>query len=423
VRSTNLAYLCLMGLFAEPVFSQVNPSYQSGKAASMFYRFDMDFFYLTELKGFSSSRNNDPQKPSIIETPAEPSQSGTFGLGKSVIELDWFLPRGTGVEIVLRPDAVKYSGQMSEPVELDTRSGRVAEELPSIHFLDEYRLVFKKASVESHLGVERSILQDFSVAPNILGFGLRVLGPMKSFAMGLSLPQAFKIGDNASGRSQEFSFGADVLSGRDDRHDGRVGVVAEVGETPAKNEPYWGAALKLDGRVGYDLRFGVTAAGAEERASGGRRYLQWYQAGLRRDVVAEGNSKLLLAMEIRQLRETYDNPLTKISDVSLTSVGITSAFYWSESQAAFAGIWLATGDIHLDSTLSSSRTTRAMQFDFGWKWLIEDQIEFVTALSREWRRDGQDGGGTTGGFRHGSSNRSAQSRFALQLNYRIGGQM
>jgi hypothetical protein len=161
----------------------------------------------------------------------------------------------------------------------------------------------------------------------------------------------------------------------------------------------------------------------EERQSGTKARLEWYGLGVRRSLGGAAMPKVEVAMEARQLRESFKLEGTDISDVSLTSVGVTSRLFRKSDEAALLGFWVGTGDIHPDGVLSVSRPTKGFQAEAGWSWVVEDQLEFVTMVSREWRRDGLESGGTQGGFKNGTSGRSVQSRFAIQMRYNIGGQI
>lgn len=395
----------------------------SGKVPGVWYGFDLEMMYLGEFKGLSSSRAAAEMRLPLAEEDQGASGYRTFGLRRARFDFDWSLPRGSSLEIRLRPDSVNYSDRNRPQRELDTRSGKTVEPMPSVHLLDEYRLRLRRSGVDAYAGVKGDILEDYTVGPNLLGFGLRVLGPMKVFAAGISLPGVIKFYGDNGGSSDGLGFGLDFLSGRDDRHDGRAGDVSGVGESPGKAEPYWGAAIHLDSQFAELFKLGIAGAGIEERSDGGKKRLEWYQIGLKRNLHLGPVYKFLVGLEARQLREAYEVDLTEISDVSLTSFGLSSAFSFMQDQSVYLSLWSATGNIHLGEVYSTSQTTRALQVDLGWKWLLEEQLDLVAALSREWRRDGSIGGGTVGGFQGDLANRSTQSRVALQLNYKFGGQL
>ena len=87
------------------------------------------------------------------------------------------------------------------------------------------------------------------------------------------------------------------------------------------------------------------------------------------------------------------------------------------------GFWSGVGEIHPDGSVARSLAAKGVQAELGWRWNVEEQLELVAVGSREWRRDAHDAGGTIGGFPHGGGRRSAQSRIAIQLNYKLGGQI
>lgn len=395
-----------------------------GKQTAFLYDIDMDFMYLTEARGFSTPKSSiSAVNFSQAGLTASGSGTGTFGLKKAAFGFEWRLPRGVGFQASVRPDAAQDRdvGTTEPTRELDTRSGRVVEEMPSIHFLDEYRLIVKKQSVEARVGVESSTLESFRVTPDLLGFGLRVRGPEKSFSAGIYAPEVFYLGESKS--DDVVGFGLGVLSGRDERHDGRSGESTEIGESPAKRDPYWGASASLSANLAGQTRLALAAAMIEERQLGAKMRQEWYGLGVRRSLGGALLSKAIVAIEARQLRESFRMEGTEISDVRLMSFGVTSMLYRNSDEAALLGFWVGTGDIHPEGVLSTSRSAKGFQAEAGWRWLVEEQLEFVTMVSREWRRDGAEFGGTQGGFVYGSTNRSAQSRFAIQMLYKIGGQI
>ena len=396
----------------------------AGREVAFLYGVDFDFMYLTEAKGLPVNKGSgaaSTYKP--VQLSASGDGTATFGLKKAALDFEWRMPRGLAFQATVRPDAVQEgdSGGTELARELDTRSGRVVEEMPRVHFLDQYRLIIKKQAVEARIGVESSTLERFTVAPELLGFGLRVRGPEKSFSAGIYAPEVVFLGESKS--DNVIGFGLGVLSGRDERHDGRDGETAEVGESPSKRDPYWGACASLGANLAGGTRASLAVAMIEERQSGAKARQEWYALGLRRGLDGTLLPKVVVAMEARQLRESFRIDGTEISDVTLMSVGVTSMLYRNSEEAALLGFWVGTGDIHPEGVLSVSRPVKGYQAEAGWRWLVEEQLEFVTMVSREWRRDGLESGGTRGGFLNGSSSRSAQSRFAIQMRYNIGGQI
>ena len=390
------------------------------KQTACLYDVNLDFLYLAEAEGFSSGKAAVIPNEVNLAGAAEGGNVRTLGLNRAIFNFEWTLPRGVGVQIALRPDAIGGNGG---PVvrELDVRSGRVIEPMPSIHLLDEYRISIKKPSVEVYLGVEDSVLESIRVTPEVLGFGLWVRGPEKSMAVGFSAPKLVTIGNSQADDS--LGFGLSLLSGRDERHDARTAEPAHFGESPSKRDPYWGGAAKFGARVLSGSKVVVSAAMIEERQDGAVTRIQWYQAGVRRSVIGSSLAGLLVAMEVRQLRESFKQESTEISDVSLNSVGITSSVILDAENSVLLGFWSGVGEIHPDGSVARSLAAKGVQAELGWRWSIEEQLELVAVGSREWRRDAHDVGGTIGGFPHGDGRRSAQSRIAIQLNYKLGGQI
>ncbi len=391
-----------------------------GKANTLLYRFNLELLYLTDIRGFSS-KSPEATLDRFQDDGFSPyADTASIGLAGSEFDLSWYVPRGAGVEIALRSDALNAGAQSTE---LDSRSGQVVEAAPSVHFLDEYRIVIKRPSLESHLGVVNRTFEDYSAMPELLGFGLRVQGPRKFFALGFSTSDLFRLGSSTEGGQGAIGVGFDILSGRDDRHDARTGSSSESGESPAKREPYWGGAANMSLKYGDGFKVGFTASAVQERGETGMRQVEWYQLALRRTIESTLLPRLTLGMEGRQLKQTYDKAETKIANVHLTSIGFNSSVAMPGSEKLFIGVWFGTGAIHPKGVLSSAVTARGMQSVIGWSWMLEDQLELVTAASREWRRDGNVGGGSRGGFGEGSSGRSSQSRFALKIIYTIGDQI
>lgn len=416
------AILCLMFgvLFDRPAFAEIAKSDGNGRSPTFLYKFGLDLKYLSDIRGFSS-RSAALRLPDIDRSiNSRLASSGTLGLARSEIGLGWYMPRGAGVEIVLRPDALNHD---SNSVELDSRSGRFAEEAPSLHFLDEYRMVLRRPNLEAHVGVARETLEDFTGSSDLLGFGLRVQGPKKSFTAGFSTSDLFLVGSYGSNAQGAIGVGIDLLSGRDDRHDSRIGSSKEVGESPAKREPYWGGSANISLKYGDSFKLGLSVATVEERAEAGIRQIEWYQLALRQRMESSHFPRLIYGVESRHLRQNYDKSETKMADVMLTSFGLTSAIELADAEKFFLAVWMGTGVLHPESILSSSVPAKGLQTEIGWSWMLEDQLELTAAASREWRRDGNVGGGSRGGFGEGSSGRSSQSRFAVRVAYAIGDQI
>jgi hypothetical protein len=348
------------------------------------------------------------------------ADSGSLGLARSSIGLGWYFPRGAGVEVVLRPDGLNNGLAATE---LDTRSGSTVEEASSIHFFDEFRIIVKRPSLESHVGVVGQTLENYAVSPDVLGFGLRVQGPKKSFAAGFSSPDLFQVGTYGESSKVAIGVGIDILSGRDDRHDSKTGSHRDSGERPAKREPYWGGSASLNVKFGDRLKLGFTLASLQERAETGIRQLEWLQLALRQRIEVSSFPKLLVGLEGRHLKQNYDKTETKVADVKLTSVGLTSAVDMPADEKLFVAIWYGSGLIHPEGILSSSVSATGLQSELGWSWMVEDHLELVAVASREWRRDGNVGGGSHGGFGEGAYGRSSQSRFALRISYSMGDQI
>jgi hypothetical protein len=387
------------------------------KQTACLYDVNLDLLYLSEAKGFSTDRGMVARNAASLLGSQKSAQVRTLGLRKSVFNFEWSLPRGVAVQISLRPDATGGNGDTFVR-ELDIRSGRTIEPMPSIHLLDEFRFIVKKPALEVHLGVEDTVLETVRVTPELLGFGLWVRGPEKSLAAGFSAPKLINIGNQNS--SDAVGFGINIISGRDERHDRRVDESSGLGESPSKRDPYWGGSAK----IGLDILDGskavVSAAISEEREEGATAKLQWYQAGMRRSLES---ANLLIAMEVRQFRESYKHESTEISDVSMTSVGVTSSFAVDPIHSLLIGFWSGAGEIHPLGSTARSLAVKGAQAEIGWQWHVEKQLDLVACGSREWRRDNSDLGGSTGGFSSGDGKRSSQSRIAIQLNYKVGGQI
>ena len=384
------------------------------------YDVDLDFFYLGEASGLSSGRSAIMPAEGKLAGASESSAVRTLGLRKSAFNFQWNSPRGVGLQVSLRPDALGASGG---PVirELDVRSGRVVEKMPTIHLLDEYRLSISKPSAQVFLGVESAVLETIRVTPELVGFGLWIRGPEKSFSAGISAPTLVNIGEAKS--EDSLGFGVSLLSGRDERHDSRTEDPLDFGASPSKRDPYWGGAVKFGAHVLSGSKVVVSTAMTEEKRDGATVRLHWYQAGVRRSLVRASKPGLLLAMEMRQLRETFKRENSEISDVTLTSVGITSAIILDIENSVLLGLWSGSGEIHPEGSVARSLPVKGVQVELGWLWHIEDQLELAAIASREWRRDGHDVGGTSGAFPHGDGMRSAQSRVGVQISYKLGGQI
>lgn len=387
-------------------------------APSFLYGVDLDFLFLDELAAINRPAKIDGPLPAMSTDLDVPSaMSPTLGLRASRLNLEWRFSRGVSVQLVLRPDAAGAGTYR----EVDTRAGRVVEESPSIHFLDEYRLLYRAASSVVKFGVEREILESFRVTPDMLDFGLRVRGPEKAMVMGCDIPHLTLFDEGHSNSFMGVSIAA--LSGRDERHDARYQDLGGIGESPAKKDPYWGGTLATSLVFGGDTRLGLALALMEERVDGIKVRDQWYQAGLRRSVATSDGGHWLVAMEARQLRQGFHVEGTNISDVSMSSIGVTSSYERHSGEGPMLGLWIGSGDIHPLSVLSQSKPTKATQANFGWHWTMEDFIGVSAMVSREWRRDGSELGGSHGGFAHGDSHRSAISRLAVSVRYLLGGQI
>lgn len=413
--------LCVIAAgMGESLFGETEKNPNSAKATTVLYRFNLDLMYLTEFRGFSKDQGFrlDPILSRGIGnlTPA----TASLGLARSSLEVSWQLPRGAGVEVSLRPDAVATGEAVSE---IDTRSGRVVETQPDIHFLDTYRIVLKRSGIETYIGVKANVFEDFTYSPELLGFGLRVQGPRKSFGLGFKSSDLFGGGGDLNYRHTRVAVAVDVLGGRSDRHDSKVGSTNDIGESPSKKEPYWGGSIQAKINYGDGLRLGGGGISVQERAESGLRQIDWYQFAIGHNFGASNSLPLLIAMEARHLKETYQKSEAKISDVFLTSFGLTSSLGMRSSERVLLSVWLGNGAIHPEGILSSSVSAKGLQADIGWRWMLDEQLELTTMASREWRRDGKPDGGSRGGFGDSKSGRSTQSRFALRVSYNIGDQI
>jgi hypothetical protein len=411
-----LAFLSVCFL-ARPVFADVS---HEGRQVSCLYDLNVDFLYLTEAKNLSKNKSvADPATSGQVN--GSDSRYATFGLQDAAMNLKWTMPRGVAFEMILRPDATasESSSSGTEPVrELDTRSGRVVEPMPTVHLLDEYRLIFRRTHIEGRVGVERESLDNYRVTPELLGFGMRVRGPEKSFAGSVG-----RVHSNSSSIDLTddlvFLGNISVLSGRSDRHDSRISDSGGLGDSPAKRDPYWGGAANVSSSINSGSTLGLGYALTEERQNEGHTRLTWYQLGLKQRITAGADKLGLAALEVRQLHQTFQTEGTDISDVTLSSIGLTSFVPVISGQDALIGVLLGRGTLHPPGVLSQSTGSSSYQVEFGWRWQLEDQLQLTSFLSREWRRDGTD----TGGYIRGSSTQSTQSRFALQIQYNLGGQV
>jgi hypothetical protein len=406
-------------LFSSSVFGQSEKSVPTGKASTVLYRFSLDLGLLTEVRGFAQGRSARQDVGSQQDSTVVSANTPSFGLSRSALDLAFYVPRGAGVELSLRPDALNVPANAKE---IDTRSGRVIEEMPSVQLLDEYRLVFKHTQVQSHLGVISRVLDDYAVSPELLGFGLRVQGPQKSFAAGFSANDLFKTGQSSIG-AHSLALSLDILGGRNDRHDARIGRSSEIGESPAKREPYWGGSFQAKLALGEALKLGIGGVTLQERAETGIRQIDWYQFAVRQKFESVIPWPLQVSFEARHLRQAHERSETTISDIKLTSVGLLTSTDFRSSHQIHAGVWFGDGQMHPEGVLSNSVPVRGIQSEIGSSWFLEEQLQLTTAVTREWRRDGKFGGGYRGGFGEGQNGRSTQSRFAVRLSYKIGDQI
>jgi hypothetical protein len=381
------------------------------------YDVDLEFLFLDELSSLSrpSRISVDTEKWDLVVGDHARS-SPTLGLRSAKFGLDWRVGNKIAVELVLRPDAASCL----QCREVDTRAGRVVEQAPSIHFIDEYRFIYRPSFSSIQIGVQREVLENYRVVADALDFGLRVRGPEKSMSVGFHVPNLMEFNQGRDGAGMGVMVAA--LSGRDERHDSRYQENGGAGDSPAKKDPYWGGAASATWILVGDTQIGVGAAAIEERDEGIKVRNQWYQAGIKRAADIFGVRRWLMAMEARQLKQGFTMEGTNISDVSMTSVGITAAYERRRGEGPMLGIWVGSGELHPPGTLSESKSSKGSQINLGWKWLMEDSLQISAMVSREWRRDGGSGTGDSGGFMHGDSSRSALSRMAVGLQYFTGGQ-
>ncbi len=382
------------------------------------YDFAIDFLFLDELAGL-----NRPTKSSSSYTRMNMSgdvaqqPTATLGLRSAKFGLEWRISRKLAIELALRPDAVNGEDYR----EVDTRAGRVIEQAPSVRVLDQYRLIYRALSSTLRLGVEREVLESYRVINDTLDFGLRVRGPEKSMLAGFEIPKLVDFNQGKNGHG--IGIAAAALSGRDERHNYRSQQDSGRGESPAKKDPYWGGAAGATWVMEGDTRLGLSAATMEERSAGIKVRSNWYHLGLRRHTTMSDGGRWLVAMEARQLLQVFAREGTYISDVSLSSVGLTSRYERRSGEGPLFALWIGAGELHPEGTLTESKPARGTQFNLGWQWLMEESLYVSAMVSREWRRDGQLGGHQSGGFARGSSMRSALSRFAIGVSYLTGGQL
>ena len=412
----SLITMCALELIASRM-CVAGEEIRTNNVRAFLYEVDVDFLFLDELSALNRPSKTDGYMKNIGPiTEADKSLSPTLGLRSAELGLDWRVSAKFKVLMVLRPDAAG-GGHYQE---VDTRAGRVVEESPSIHFLDQYRLIYQPSASSLRIGVENEVLESYRVVPETLDFGLRVRGPEKAMAAGFDIPKLVEFNQGRDGAGIGVSTAA--LSGRNERHDSRHQEAGGSGESPAKKDPYWGAAAALTWTLEGETRIGIGMATLEERTDGVKVRNQWYQAGVRKAADISSGGRWLLAMEARQLRQSFALEGTEISSVSLSSVGITTSYERRSGEGPMLGVWVGSGELHPPGVLSESKPSKGSLLNFGWQWRMEDALQISMLVSREWRRDGGVGTGDTGGFIDGDSSRSVMSRMAVGVRYFTGGQ-
>jgi hypothetical protein len=390
----------------------------SGKRESVLYNIDAGFLYLSPYPGSQgkSAASTDPDSAEGSRATSDPSP--TLGLRHAAFDLEWQMPRGLTFAVTLRPDAGAAEESAAIRREVDTRAGRVIEASPTVKLLDAYRLSFRAVNAETRFGIERHAVSPYRLAGEALDFGLRPRGPEKTFAFGVFVPSILATSDSA-----RLGLTAMAIGGREERADSVRGESGGGGQSPAKRDPYWGGVAQLDYNLPDLMSAGVAFAFMEERKSGIKVKNGLYQFGIRRSIENGVNTNLTLAVEARQLRQTYELEGSAIPDQSLSSVGLTGVLGRKSGEGILFGVWTGAGDLHPQGSMARSDTSRGHQVMGGWQWMLEDALRISAHVAREWRVDHDTGGRGSGGFADGDTHKGALSRVAIEARYMLNGQI
>ena len=385
------------------------------KQPSLLYKVDAEFTYLDTFPGSQSLSTSTADDSTEGDSGADPSP--TLGLRRAAFDLEWQMPRGLSLFVSLRPDAGTGGDDKAQRREVDTRAGRVIEESPTVHLLDEYRVTYRARGAETRFGVERYAVSPYRLSGEILDFGLRPRGPEKVFAASVFVPTIYEAQSGG-----KLSLTASAIGGRDERSDSRYGGTGGAGQSPAKRDPYWGGVSQVEYSLPDVLRTGLAFAFLEERKSGIKIKNGLYQFGIRRSIDSDATTSLSLAVEARQLRQSYELEGATIADQSLSSIGLTGLIGRKSGEGVLFGVWSGTGNLHPEGLLTNSYATRGQQVVGGWQWLLEDVLRVSAHVAREWRVDhGSEGRG--GGFADGDDHKAAINRIAIDARFLLNGQI
>jgi hypothetical protein len=384
----------------------------STKQVSVLYDTDISFSYLTPSAVSRSDIDRSSDSSNSSNQADEPSP--TLGMRKALFGIEWRLPRSVNFTVGLRPDA----GPSGNATELDTRAGRVLESAASVKLLDQYSVSYKIQSSLVSMGVENRLIEPERLSGEELDFGLRPRGPEKAFAVTCD---AAHLLESSGGGGLSLTLKA--TGGRDERNDSRHHASGGVGDTPAKKDPYWGGLVQTSLLLNDDMRFGFAVAFLEERQSGIKVKNSIYQIGVRRNIEIENSRRLTLALEGRQLRQTFDKTGLSMAAQSLSSIGITSVFGRKSGEGVVLGIWTGTGDLHANGNVARSFVSKGHQISAGWQWMMEDVLKVSAVVARDLRIDHDSDGRQIGGFKTSEGYESSITRLALSVNYVLSGQL